>query len=80
MHDLNSAPANSPLPALLRLPEVIGRIRLGRSSVYAMVQAGTFPAPIQLGERSVAWREDEVEAWLKSRIDGPRPLDRSARK
>lgn len=80
MHDLIPAPTNAPLPALLRLPEVIGRIRLGRSSVYAMVQAGVFPAPIRLGERSVAWREDEVEAWLKSRIDGPRPLDRSARK
>lgn len=80
MHDLNPAPNNSSLPALLRLPEVIGRIRLGRSSVYAMVQAGVFPAPIRLGERSVAWRADEVEAWLKSRIEGPRPLDRSARK
>lgn len=62
------------LPALLRLREVTGRIYLGRSTIYEMIKAGAFPAPIMLGKRSVAWREDEVDAWLRSRIEGKRPL------
>ena len=52
----------------LRLPEVIARTGLKRSSIYAAIQAGTFPAQIPLGERAVGWDESEVSAWIESRI------------
>lgn len=53
---------------LLRGDAVRAKTALGRSSMYAMVRAGTFPRPVQLGARSVAWVEDEVEAWVTARI------------
>jgi len=56
------------VPALLRLPRVIERVGLGRSSIYAMAKRGEFPKPISLGGRAVAWREDEVSAWIAERI------------
>lgn len=76
---MNAENTNTQLPYLLRLPEVAGRIRMGRSSIYSMIKAGTFPAPIVLGKRCVAWREDEVEIWLRTRIEGERPLSKLAR-
>ncbi len=56
----------------IRLPEVITRTGLKRSSIYAAVQAGTFPAQIPLGERAVGWDESEVSAWIESRIQAAR--------
>jgi len=52
----------------IRLPEVIARTGLKRSSIYAAVQAGTFPTQIPLGERAVGWDESEVSNWIENRI------------
>lgn len=30
---------------------------------------GKFPKRIRIGENRVAWRRDEVEAWVQARID-----------
>ena len=38
---------------LLRLPAVMERCALGRSSIYAGVKAGTFVAPVRLSARAV---------------------------
>jgi len=57
---------------ILRLPEVLRRIGLKKSAVYARVAAGEFPAPIPLGARAVGWLEAEVDEWLKARIDAAR--------
>jgi len=51
----------------LRLPAVIERTALSRSSIYRLVQLGRFPEPIKLSERASAWRESDVTAWLESR-------------
>lgn len=52
---------------LLRLPEVELAARLSRSTIYRMVQAGTFPKPVKIGKRASAWRESDVLAWIESR-------------
>jgi len=57
---------------MLRLPIVKDRVSLGRSSIYAAIKRGTFPAPVRLSERAVAWVESEVDAWLASRIEASR--------
>ena len=52
------------------------RIKTGvpRSTWYALMAKGLAPHPVKLGERSVAWIEDELEAWMQElrgkRIDG----------
>jgi len=38
-----------------------------RTTIYRGVRAGTFPAPIRITERRVAWRESDVQAWIQSR-------------
>jgi len=58
--------------ALLRRPEVIAKTGLQKSSIYRAIQTEGFPAPIQLGKRAVAWRMDEIDAWIESRPSGTR--------
>jgi prophage regulatory protein len=54
--------------SLLRLREVCRRTGKSRSSVYREIAAGSFPAPVPLGERASAWVEHEVAEWIASRI------------
>jgi prophage regulatory protein len=50
---------------------------LSRSTIYARMGAGTFPAAIRLGARSVGWLMEEIEAWIAARIAESRPTLRS---
>lgn len=54
---------------LLKLKEVLDTTGLGRSSAYKKISEGTFPHPVSLGGRSVAWVSDEIEAWILERIE-----------
>jgi prophage regulatory protein len=55
--------------SILRRKQVEARTGLSRSTIYLRIQEGTFPRPISLGERAVGWLENEIEAWLASRIE-----------
>jgi len=54
---------------ILRRKQVETRTGLSRSTIYLRIQEGTFPRPINLGARAVGWLENEIEAWLVSRIE-----------
>lgn len=56
------------METILRLPEVLARTGLSRSTLYRRVDEGTFPAPISLGIRAVGWPESEVQSWIEQRI------------
>jgi prophage regulatory protein len=58
---------------MLRLPAVKMRTALSRSSIYKFVTAGTFPCPVRIGPRAVAWIESEVNQWIERRIAESRP-------
>lgn len=58
---------------LLRRPEVLGLTGLPKSTLYDYLAAGTFPAPVKLSTRSVAWRLGDVLEWIESRPSA-RPL------
>jgi len=67
-----------PIPSaltILRRKQVEARIGLSRSTIYERIKAGTFPAPISLGAKSVGWIESEIEAWLSSQIEKSRKAD-----
>ena len=51
---------------LIRRPEVEARTGLSRSTIYAWMERGTFPLPVKLGTRLVAWRESDVAGWLEA--------------
>ena len=52
---------------LLRRPVVESVTGLSRSTLYDWMKRGEFPQPVKLGTRLVAWRESDVNEWLKSR-------------
>jgi prophage regulatory protein len=53
---------------LLRLEEVLSRICLSKSSLLRQVTLGRFPRPVRVGERRIAWLEDEIIAWQAARV------------
>lgn len=53
---------------LLRLPAVKARTGLEKSTIYAAMAAKTFPTPVRLSSRAVAWREDEIDLWIAERV------------
>ena len=53
---------------LIRLDEVKRRTGFQKSSIYNRVAEGTFPRPVNLGARAVAWVEDEIQEWIDARI------------
>jgi prophage regulatory protein len=55
-----------PPSRILRLPEVIARVNLGKSSIYSLIKAGGFPQPLRLG-RASGWLEHEIEDWIQAR-------------
>jgi prophage regulatory protein len=53
---------------LIRLKSVIECTGMARSTIYKYINEGSFPKPVSLGARSVAWVESEVQEWITSRI------------
>jgi prophage regulatory protein len=49
---------------LLRRPEVERLVGLRRSAIYDAMAQGSFPRPVRIGRRAVAWREADIIAWL----------------
>ena len=50
---------------LMRLPQVIERLGVGRSTLYRLVaEDPTFPRPVKVGRKVVAWRSDLLEEWI----------------
>ncbi len=53
---------------LIRMKEVLHLTGLSRPSVYRLMKDGLFPNSIELGERSVAWVDEEVQDWVDQKI------------
>ena len=58
--------------AILRLPAVMARTGVSRSSIYSWIAQGKFPEPISLGPRAVGWLAEEIDDWIKRQIDASR--------
>jgi prophage regulatory protein len=52
----------------LRRRSVEDRTGLSRSTIYLYVQDGTFPRPVRIGGRAVAWLESDIDAWIEARL------------
>lgn len=62
-------PAHPPLEGrvLVRIKDVALAVGLSRSSIYRMVSEGSFPAPLHLSTRTIAWKAADIQAWVDSR-------------
>ncbi|MGE6606612.1 helix-turn-helix transcriptional regulator [Halomonas sp. NPDC076908] len=54
---------------LIKRREVLARTALANSTLYRLMKDGTFPQSVQIGPRSVAWVEDEIDQWIQQRIE-----------
>jgi predicted DNA-binding transcriptional regulator AlpA len=73
MHDAQTAP-QSPT-RILRQPEVVHRVSIGRETLRTMELAGKFPKRLSLtGSRSVGWLESEIEDFLTARAAARKPV------
>ena len=55
-------------PRILRLPAVIARTGLSRTTIYRFMDEGTFPRPVPIGARAVGWSSDAVDAWIADKL------------
>lgn len=50
---------------LIRLAEVLHKVGLCKTTVYMLIAARKFPAPIKIGRTSV-WPEIEIDEWIST--------------
>lgn len=58
--------------SIIRLPAVLQRTGLARSTVYGKMRDGSFPKPVALGPRAVGWLVSEVDGWIGSCVSSSR--------
>lgn len=63
---LQRLPGGTPTPnadqvRLVRLPEILNRLSISRSTWYAGIQSGRFPRGHALGARLTVWRSDDID-------------------
>lgn len=56
-----------PTSRLIRLREVRQRTGVSTTTIYNMINKGTFPPSVSLGAKMKEWLGSEVEAWITSR-------------
>lgn len=61
-------------PRFERLPAVCARIGVKKSTLYRWIGERKFPAPIRLGENTVAWDARAVDDWMRKRIASSREV------
>ena len=52
---------------LLTLKEVLDYVKKSKTSVYKEVKAGTFPKPLRIGMRKIAWSISDIQKWISNR-------------
>lgn len=63
-----------PTTGFLRLPQIVGDAKRGipavfpvsKSTWWAGVKAGRFPAPVKLGPRTTAWRAEDIRRLIEN--------------
>jgi prophage regulatory protein len=49
---------------LIRLPEVMGRVGMKRSTIYRKMEEGSFPRSRSISAKCAVWVEAEVQDWI----------------
>lgn len=60
-------PGDKELPELMELQDVINYTKIARSTLYNMIDKGTFPKPLNIGERRIVWKKEDIREWIESK-------------
>lgn len=58
-----------PTVSLLRLPQVIARTGIPKSSWQRGVRQGRYPKPVKIGLRAVAWPSTSIDALISDLVE-----------
>ncbi|MDM5177840.1 AlpA family phage regulatory protein [Massilia sp. DJPM01] len=58
----------------VKIHEVLVISALSKASIYDAVKKGTFPAPVKVGVRAVAWVRSEVLEWAAMKVRKSREM------
>jgi predicted DNA-binding transcriptional regulator AlpA len=50
----------------IRVPAILELIPIGKSTLWLWVKQGKFPRPFKLGQRTTAWRVEDVNLFISS--------------
>ncbi len=53
---------------IIRLPTVLARTGLSRSTLYRKIAEGTFPAQLRISVHGAGWRESEIDRWVRDPV------------
>jgi prophage regulatory protein len=56
---------------IIRKPELLAKVGLSNTTIWRLVRARRFPAPIRLSPNSVGWIDSEIEHWIIQRAEEP---------
>jgi prophage regulatory protein len=54
---------------LYRITQLVKKLVISKSTIWLWVKEGSFPKPIRLGKKSVAWLASDIENWIQERVD-----------
>ena len=50
---------------ILRMPDLVLRTGLSRTTIYRKIKEGTFPAQLHISDHCCGWRESALEQWME---------------
>jgi len=53
-----------PETGFVRLREVLGFIPVSKSTFWAGIKSGRYPAPVKIGKRCTAWRVEDIRQFI----------------
>jgi len=59
-------PQHQAIDYLLPKNETVKQTGLSIATIYRLIKAGKFPAPVAIGTGSVRWRQSDLIAWMQS--------------
>jgi predicted DNA-binding transcriptional regulator AlpA len=54
-----------PATGFVRIPQILAVLPISRSSWWAGVRSGKYPAAVKLGERTTAWKATDIAALIE---------------
>jgi prophage regulatory protein len=52
---------------IIREQEVRNRTGLSRTTRWRLIQRKEFPAPVNISDHAVGWKESDIQAWIEAR-------------
>ena len=59
------------MTSLLNIKDVRERLGLGQGATYGLIASGSIPSlRVGMGNRSIRVREEDLDRWIRSRVEG----------